>query len=471
MDLAAEPDQVLNKQHNCCVCEGVEAASFCLTCKDMLCQDCLETHGLLSVSKHHKVADLSKLTAKKLVANYSPPCSSHPVELAIRFCSTHKECLCLVCARSKHRNCAEVKDLGKKLWESKALLKELETRLIEGNADFKKAIDKLNQHLHDTNEYAEAAISEIQEVNNEFVALVNENSTRLKGQVENSCSDVREAVMEGKNTLLQRQTKLTTHRHVTERVEGTKNPQVVTAMSHMMEKRVDDLDFSTTLPDAKAVPSFKFVKNSTVMGLIRQELARLGEVIVVTADGNAINEVDFVFHDNHGTAVTLSNNNRTASKSDDQVNGIVLSRDPLEVNMLYEVHIDKWLQQQQSHLHTLRLGLTAKSPASLALLSRSVDMILQLKPPDIWSAWICPSLTASYGNTDNNNKIGAILRHLAQNRRVGLALDSAHCLHLYVDGQDQGIAVHGLTDPCYAMFDMLSPCKQITTLPPTRLNG
>ncbi|XP_076451096.1 neuralized-like protein 4 isoform X1 [Babylonia areolata] len=70
---------------------------------------------------------------------------------------------------------------------------------------------------------------------------------------------------------------------------------------------------------------------------------------------------------------------------------------------------------------------------------------------------------------DDNNKVGAALRDLRENHRVGLALDSAHCLHLYVDGQDQGIAARGLTDPCYAMFDVVDYYEQITALPPTRL--
>ncbi|XP_076450669.1 uncharacterized protein LOC143286777 [Babylonia areolata] len=463
MELATEADRVLNKQHNCCVCEDVAATSMCLNCKDMLCQPCKKAHGKLSFSKHHTVEYLSKLTAEKLTANYSSPCSSHPEETAKLFCPTHKECICLVCATSKHRNCTEVKDLGEKTEESKALLKQLATRLTEGEADFNKAIDELDQHLNDTEKYAETAISEIQEMNDELVALVNENCSRLKEQVVNTRSDVREAVMEGKNTLMQRQAKLTTHRHVTERVEGTRNPQVVTAMSQTIEKRMDDLDFSTTLlDDAKAVSAFKFVKNSEAMARIKQELAKLGEVSVATARLSANKkQVDFVLHDNHGTAVTLSNNNRTASKSDGQFNGIVLSRDPLEVNTLYEVHIDKMAPQRQ-HFTGMVVGVTASSPASLTLPQRSSSMA--------WPAWIWPSYTVCSG-VQVYNEVGAALQYLAQNSRVGLALDSAHCLHLYVDGQDQGIAARGLTDPCYAMFDMIHYCKQITALPPTRLNG
>ncbi|XP_076451093.1 uncharacterized protein LOC143286987 isoform X1 [Babylonia areolata] len=463
MELAIEADRVLNKQHNCCVCEDVAATSMCLTCNDMLCQPCKKAHGKLSSTKHHTVEDLSKLTAEKLAANQSSPCSSHPEETARLFCSTHKECICFLCATSKHRNCSEVKEQGEKTEESKALLKQLTTRLTEGEADLNKAIDKLDQHLNDTEKYAEAAISEIQEMNDELVAMVNENCSRLKEQVVNTRSDVREAVKEGRNTLLQRQTKLTTHRHVTERVEGTRNHQVVTAMSQTMEKHVDNLDFRTTLPDdAKAVSTFKFVKNSEAVAQIKQELAKLGDVKVMTAKVK-VNKVDFVFHDNHGTAVTLSNNNRTASKSNDIRNGIVLSRDPLDINVLYEVHIDKWESGRGIYFgyDSMPVGVTTVSPDSLALALWSGRMT--------WPAWICPSCTVCSGVRDDNNEVGAALHDLRENHRVGLALDSAHCLHLYVDGQDQGIAACGLTDPCYAMFDVLDYYEQITALPPTRL--
>ncbi|XP_076450670.1 uncharacterized protein LOC143286778 [Babylonia areolata] len=462
MELILEAGSILSKRHNCCVCEDVAATSLCLNCKDMLCQSCRKVHGKLSFSRNHTVEDLSTMTAEKLAANYSSPCSSHPEEIPRLFCPTHGACICLLCATSKHRNCAEVKDLGEKTEESKALLKQLATRLTEGEADLDKAIDELDQHLNDTEKYAETAILEIEEMCDQLDALVKENRRQLKEQVVNTCSDVREAVKEGKNILLTRQTKLTTHRRVTERVRRVGNRQAITVMSLKLKNCVDELDHTTFLPeDAKVVSTFNFVQTSA-MTHIKQELAKLGEVKILPACVKANRTVDFFFHDNHGISVSLSNNNRTASKSFDGQNGIVLSRDPLEVNVLYEVQIDKWVPHRSVCVGfgSMLVGVTT-NPATMSLSTWSGN--------HLWPAWICPNYTYCSGSQDYSNKVGAALVSLGPNRRVGLALDSARRLHLFVDGQDQGIAVRNLPDPCYAMFDVVDYYEQITALPATRV--
>ena len=47
---------------------------------------------------------------------------------------------------------------------------------------------------------------------------------------------------------------------------------------------------------------------------------------------------EFRFHDNHGTGIVLSDNKQTAERTSDIYNGIVLSRDPMVENTVYEVN-------------------------------------------------------------------------------------------------------------------------------------
>ena len=52
----------------------------------------------------------------------------------------------------------------------------------------------------------------------------------------------------------------------------------------------------------------------------------------------------FAFHDNHGTSIVLSDNQRTAERTGGKGSsdyGIVMSRDPMRVNHLYEVNSDR----------------------------------------------------------------------------------------------------------------------------------
>ena len=75
-----EADRLLNKGHNCCVCEDVAATCFCLNCEDMFCQSCRKLHNKQSLSKHHTVEDLSSLTPGMIAANALPPVQSMPTK-------------------------------------------------------------------------------------------------------------------------------------------------------------------------------------------------------------------------------------------------------------------------------------------------------------------------------------------------------------------------------------------------------
>ena len=46
----------------------------------------------------------------------------------------------------------------------------------------------------------------------------------------------------------------------------------------------------------------------------------------------------FSFHDNHGTGIVLSDDKQTAERTAGSGNGIVLSRDPMVENTVYEVN-------------------------------------------------------------------------------------------------------------------------------------
>ena len=60
-----------------------------------------------------------------------------------------------------------------------------------------------------------------------------------------------------------------------------------------------------------------------------------------------------------------------------------------------------------------------------------------------------------------SSQVGSSLSYLQAGSRVGLSLDSDHRLHLYVDGQHQGIIDSHVPQPCYALFDMAFCIEQV----------
>lgn len=44
---------------------------------------------------------------------------------------------------------------------------------------------------------------------------------------------------------------------------------------------------------------------------------------------------------------------------------------------------------------------------------------------------------------------------------MGLLVDTNSCLHLYVNGMDQGVAAQDIPSPCYPFIDLYGQCEQV----------
>ena len=49
--------------------------------------------------------------------------------------------------------------------------------------------------------------------------------------------------------------------------------------------------------------------------------------------------------------------------------------------------------------------------------------------------------------------------------RVGVLVDGENCLHVHIDGHDQGVAARDVPQPCYALFDVYGQCTQVSVEP------
>lgn len=61
-------------------------------------------------------------------------------------------------------------------------------------------------------------------------------------------------------------------------------------------------------------------------------------------------------------------------------------------------------------------------------------------------------------------RYGAHLENLRNNSTVGLLIDEDCCLHLYINGVDQGIAATDLPATVYAVVDLYGQCEQISII-------
>ena len=61
----------------------------------------------------------------------------------------------------------------------------------------------------------------------------------------------------------------------------------------------------------------------------------------------------------------------------------------------------------------------------------------------------------------SNIKVGQKLVGLSRDSRVGVLTDDSRSLHLYINGQDQGVAASHLPQSCFAFFDDFGPYRQV----------
>ncbi|XP_070176396.1 E3 ubiquitin-protein ligase TRIM56-like [Littorina saxatilis] len=469
MDLAiaalVEARRLLERDHKCCVCEDVAATSLCLHCGDMLCAACTQVHGKLSATRQHKVESLASVTADTVAANRPVPCAVHADKATEFFCSTHGQTICHVCATSRHRGCSEVRDLEEVVGEAHALLAQLADTLRAGERELDRSIQQLDDHLKEVEKQSAAAIAHIDAMCQRLAQSVEACRRRLTEMTHSACCDVREAVSEAKTCLLQRRGKLTTHTRVVERVQDAKGRHTVTSMTPKLKTRVDDLDDSVTLPaDAKVISKVTLVIDPEVVSRLEKELLELGQVKVTPTDIIALVKPQpevFRFHDNHGKNIVLSNDQLTTErKSGTEGYGTVMSRDPMEINVVYEVLIDETDNTKRGNF--TYLGAVCESPASVTL------------PYGSWlltcGVVVYPDAVWIHGSMTYTNQFSA-LHDVTAGSRVGVGLDTDRYLHVFMDGKDLGVVpgAPSLTQHCYALFDLGYRFKKVTSLPPYRV--
>ena len=281
MAALVEAHRLLSKQHVCRVCVNVAAVSLCLNCGDMLCQSCTEAHRKLSVSKHHKVENLTSLTVEKLAASRPATCGVHDDKMSEVYCPTHGASICLLCATTTHRQCPEVTNLETRMEQARAELAELVAMLSAGETELERAVSQLDQQLQDLQKRTQTAVVEIEATAGRLESAVKAWRRRLKELALRKYADAKATVLDRKSLLLNRRGRLTSHKYVTQRVQGFSTHGSVCDMTAMMKTRVHDLDCSAVLPTGvKVVSTLTLTIDPQAVSRIEEELAHLGQFSV-----------------------------------------------------------------------------------------------------------------------------------------------------------------------------------------------
>ncbi|XP_025114430.1 tripartite motif-containing protein 45-like [Pomacea canaliculata] len=474
MEALVESARVLSKDHLCCVCEDVRADFICMQCQVMLCSACTKAHKKLPVSRSHDVESVSTVTPERLAASRPALCADHGDKHAKYFCREHRLAVCSACKANKHKVCQEVNILDDEIKAVQNSMKHLTKILVKAEQKLEQAIGQLTSRLQEVDVSEHEDMAQVDKSCDRLHKLVEDFRNKLKEKTRTSHLKIRNSLRDVKTDLSNRLGKVTSHKHIVAIVTAVSPRPALIHMTQALTDRVNSLDLSAHLQQEVWVKPFSSVKCcQEVAGRVEEELLMWDQQKTDTKASlpnrsqklkEALKAMQLnpqppvlVFHENCGTNIRLMNGNRTAEKINSQAfsHGVVVSRDAMVANVLYEVRVDAISVEYKEIL----LGVTRISPARLIVTEFSNDL------ED--SVIVGPKLV-DYEGECVLSRLGTNLRELQVGSRVGVLVDSSNFLHLYVDGRDQGVVPTRVIPPCFAVFDMWSSVAKVTALPTSR---
>uniref|UniRef100_A0A8C2ZRF5 Neuralized-like protein 4 n=1 Tax=Cyclopterus lumpus TaxID=8103 RepID=A0A8C2ZRF5_CYCLU len=158
-----------------------------------------------------------------------------------------------------------------------------------------------------------------------------------------------------------------------------------------------------------------------------------------------------VFLENHGKNIQLSNQNLTAARVSSYNQGLLVTAQPLARQQLFQFQIDRL---NPSWTSSLSLGVIGHSPDRLNFPSTACCLKR--------SAWLLQRDSVFHNSLKICENYGPNLDTCPEGTVLGLLVDANSCLHLYVNGMDQGVAVQDIPSPCYPFIDLYGQCEQVT---------
>ncbi|XP_025114397.1 E3 ubiquitin-protein ligase TRIM33-like isoform X2 [Pomacea canaliculata] len=453
MEALVESARVLSKDHLCCVCEDVRADFICMQCQVMLCSSCTKVHSKLPATRSHDVESVSTVTPERLAASRPALCADHGDKHAEYFCREHRLAFCSACKTNKHKVCLEVNYLEDEIKSAQNSLTNLTKNLVEAEQKLEQAIGQVTSRLQEVDVSEQEDMAQVDKSCGRLQKLVEDVCKELKDKCRKPHLKIRKSLCDIKTGLCNRLVKVTSHKHIVTRVTALSQRPALIHMTQAVRDRVNSLDLSADLHQVV------WVKPLSHGECCQEVVRRIENVVRMWKQEQIVSELVsqppvLVFHDNCGSNIRLTNGNRTAEKIDRSAynNGVVMSRDPMLFDVLYEVRVDA----ARGGYNELIVGVTRSSPAHVFVTKYASDL------PD--SVIIGPG-EVSYQQTCVQIPLGVDLKRLDVGSRVGLLVTSSNDLHLYIDGQDEGVVAKNVTQPWFAVFAIGGSVHKVTALP------
>ncbi|CAN7987074.1 unnamed protein product [Ixodes hexagonus] len=163
--------------------------------------------------------------------------------------------------------------------------------------------------------------------------------------------------------------------------------------------------------------------------------------------------VGLELHENHGRNVRLRGGNRVACRVSGYSHGLLVSSKPLPRCQPFQVRIDRLDGKWSS---SLLVGVVGENPEKLHFPLSALGLRKL--------SWVVCGDSVYHNGVKVKDGYGPNLDNLQQWHTVGVQVDLEGCLHMHVNGVDQGVAARDLPPVCYALVDLYGQCEQVTVI-------
>uniref|UniRef100_A0A182N2Z3 NHR domain-containing protein n=1 Tax=Anopheles dirus TaxID=7168 RepID=A0A182N2Z3_9DIPT len=158
------------------------------------------------------------------------------------------------------------------------------------------------------------------------------------------------------------------------------------------------------------------------------------------------------FHRRCGQRIILTNGNRTAMRNVSEFNhGLVLSAEPLQDDVLFEVRIDEKIQAWSG---SIEIGVTTVNPESTELPPCAMKLCN--------TTWVMSGISVLNDGLLVIESYGQDLEKLGEGDRVGVQRTARGELVFYVNGDPQGVAARDIPRQVYALVNLYGKCVQVS---------
>ncbi|XP_043229650.1 neuralized-like protein 4 isoform X2 [Amphibalanus amphitrite] len=165
---------------------------------------------------------------------------------------------------------------------------------------------------------------------------------------------------------------------------------------------------------------------------------------------------DLKFHQLHGRNARVSMNGATASRPNahgEFNESIIMSNRPLRDAEVFEVIIERMVDRWSG---SIEAGVTLVPPEELKFPRTMTDID--------FDTWMISGSAVMKDGKIIRNRYRCDLDTLGVGSRLGLARLADSTLHVYINGEDQGVACDGVPPNVYAVIDLYGQCAQVSVL-------